>query len=74
VRRSNLSLITAGAVLVLAVLWLSLNMPAKGVVWAAIGVGWLVTAGVQHWRHDDAEPFPGQRLLRRFSRLLLFWS
>jgi hypothetical protein len=74
VRRSNLSLITAGAVLVLAVLWLSLNMPAKGVVWAAIGVGWRVTAGVQHWRHDDAEQFPGRRLLRRFSRLLLFWS
>jgi hypothetical protein len=74
VRRSNLSLITAGAVLVLALLWLSLNMPARGMVWVAIGVGWLVTAGFQHWRHDDAEPFPARRLLQRFSRLFLFWS
>jgi len=72
-RRSNLSLVTAAIVLACALAWLSMNMAARGVVWVAIALVWLITAAIQRFRHDDVEPYAGRRLLRRFSRLLLFW-
>jgi hypothetical protein len=72
-RRSNLSLITAAIVFVCAVIFLMLRL-GQGVVWMAIGAVWLVTAGIQRMRLDDvAQPYAGRRLVRRFSRLLLFW-
>jgi len=73
-RRSKLSLITAAIILVLAVIFVFLKRAGEGVVWVAIGLGWLVIAAIQRAGHDSAEPFAGRRLLRRFSRLLLFWS
>jgi hypothetical protein len=74
-RKSNLSLITAAIVLVCAVVWLLMNNAARGVGWVAIALVWLVTAAIQRMRHDDIQqPHAGHRLLRRFSRLLLFWS
>jgi hypothetical protein len=71
--RSKLSLITAAIVFVCALIFLMLRM-GQGVVWMAIGAVWLVTAAIQKMHHDDvAQPYAGRRLMRRFSRLLLFW-
>ena len=74
-RRSDLSWLTGAIALSGALVWLSMNMAARGVVWVAIALVWLVIGTMQRMRHDDvAQPYAGRRLLRRFSRLLLFWS
>ena len=72
-RRSSLSLVTAVIVLVCAVFFLFLRRAGEAVLWVGISLGWLVTAAIQRTRHDAVEPFVARRLLRRFSRLLLFW-
>jgi len=73
-RRSNLSLLTAVLVFFTAVAFLFVRRAGESLVWVAISLIWLVTAAIQRMRHDDvAQPYAGRRLLRRFSRLLLFW-
>jgi hypothetical protein len=71
-RRSHLSLVTAAIVLLFALIWMSLGSALRGLLWVAIGIGWLVTALVQRRNSDAVEPRPRGRLLRRFMRLLLW--
>ena len=73
-RHSHLSLLTAIVSLLGAFAWLAFGNPLSGLLWIAISVGWLLTAIVQLRRADAIEPSPAPRLLRRLSRLILFWS
>ena len=73
-RRSHLSLLTAIASLLGAFAWLAFGNPVSGLLWIAISVGWLVTALIQLRRADAIEPSPAPTLLRRLSRIILFWS
>jgi hypothetical protein len=72
-RRSHLSLFTAGIAFPVTLLWLALRRPVPGLFWTLIGIGWLVTPIIQLRKSDPIEPFPGRRLLRRFFRLMI-WS
>ncbi len=73
-RRSRLSLVSAAISLVGALIWLVMGNGASGVVWLVISIGWLVASIVQWSRSAEVEPHPGRRLVRRFSRLMMFWS
>lgn len=74
-RKSNQSLITATLSFAAAVVFLFARHVGEAEVWVAIGLVWLLAAACQRMRHNDAvQPYAGRRLLRRFSRLLLFWS
>jgi hypothetical protein len=72
--RWKLSAVTAIISLVGALVWLALGRAVSGLLWAAISIGWLVTSIIQCKRHDGPEPPLIPFLLRRFSRLILFWS
>jgi hypothetical protein len=73
-RGAHLSLLTAAIALLGTAIWLALGEPMHGLFWAAITIVWLVTALIQFRLTREIEPNPGRRLLRRFSRLILFWS
>jgi hypothetical protein len=73
-RRSHVSLVTATFSLLGAVTWLAFGRSIPGLLWLALSIGWLLTAIIQWTKSDAIEPAPVQRLLRRFSRLILFWS
>jgi hypothetical protein len=73
-RRSYLSLVTAILSLLAALTWLAFGNSVSGLLWIAISIGWLLTAIVQLRRAGDIEPSPVPQLLRRLSRLVLFWS
>jgi len=72
--RSQMSLISAALSFVCAVIWLATRNGATGVLWVAISIGWLVASIVKWGRSDEMEPSPGRRLVRRFSRMMMFWS
>ena len=72
-RRSQLSLVTAILSLAGAVLWFALEEPVSGLIWIAISLVWAAIA-IGQTRKPAIEPAPGARLLRRFSRLIMFWS
>jgi len=72
--RSRLSLITAGILLAGALIWLTLGRTVSAFLWVAIGFGWLLTALVQSKKSSEVVPAPASRLVRRISRLILFWS
>jgi hypothetical protein len=73
-RRSYPSLVTAILSLLGALTWLAFGNSVSGLLWIAISIGWLLTAIVQLRRAGDIEPSQAPRLLRRLSRLVLFWS
>jgi hypothetical protein len=73
-RRSRLSLITAGILLAGALIWLTLGRAVSAFLWVASSLGWWLTALVQSRKSIAIEPAPASCLLRRFSRLILFWS
>lgn len=73
-RRSPLSLVTAGLCLLGALVWLALGNVVSAVLWVALSAAWLLIAIVTGRRPEVIEPSPSRRLLRRFSRLLIFWS
>jgi hypothetical protein len=73
-RRSHLSLLTAIVSLMGAFAWLAFGNAFSGLLWVAISLGWLITGIIQLRKADAIEPSPASRLLRRFSRLILFWS
>ncbi|HXP84535.1 MAG TPA: hypothetical protein VN841_07440 [Bryobacteraceae bacterium] len=72
--RWKLSAITAGLSLAGALIWMAFDRPLPSVLWAAISLAWLATSILQLTRSDRFEPNPRASLVRRFSRLLLFWS
>lgn len=72
--RWGLSALTAIVSLLGGVVWLALGSTVSGLLWVGISIGWLVASIAQLRTPDKTEPFPISRLLRRISRLILFWS
>ena len=70
-RRHKAALLTAALIFMCVLGWLALGRQTIALVWLATDIGWLAAA-LYLWNKPGTIDRP--RLLRRFSRLFLFWS
>lgn len=73
-RLGHLNLLTAAVSLCGSVIWMLTGNVAVGLVWFGISIVWLTIGLWTISRSSEVEGSPVQKLVRRVSRLLLFFS
>jgi len=73
-RLGYLNLLTALLSLVGSLIYLFTGNVVVGVVWLAVSLAWLAIGIYTLSRSSETEEFPLRRLVRRFSRLLMFFG
>lgn len=72
-RLAYLNLLTALISLLAAVIWTFGGSVMVGLIWAGASLAWMAAA-VYAARHGGTEPRPAPRLLRRLSRMLMYFG